>query len=588
MKKILFIALTALLFTGCESFLDTESYTKKNTGNYPMTANDALQMITGVYATLNKPLANCGNTYYFLSQLASDDMYGGGGENDKYFQTLDHLLYVNSDQFKTFWSDRYSGISRANMAIANLDKVEDENLRNQLMGEALTLRSFFYFELVQMFENVPLITEVPQTVGEVSEYPAQASADNIYAFIASGLQKAISIMPNDKYNALVSGEGHLSKWAAEALLARVWLFYTGFYGKTDLPVMDDEFNISGSIAKAEVISALEDCINNSGHSLAPDFRSIWAYTNSLSKKDYPYASSATTWLKDGTNPEVVFDIKCSHLASWSTTTGYSNQYMLFLSPRNDGDGDRYKKLFPFGQGWGAGPVSSRLWKEWQSKEPTDVRRAASIYSSEVECSDYAFGADAQMEETGFWNKKVVNITAAKNYNADGTIKDLYNHFTSSTDYYGDGEADDFQLGSEVNVILVRFADVLLMHSELTETADKMNLVRARAGLAPVSYSLENLQNERRWELAFEGLRWADMRRWGDTYCMNALTKQLGDDIYNRGVATTMKDQMAGYAARYQATRGFFMLPSSEVDLSNGVLKQNPGWGTDAIFVNWVD
>ncbi len=58
MKKILFIALAALLFSSCEAFLDTESYTKKNTGNYPKTADDAIQMVTGVYATLNRVLAN--------------------------------------------------------------------------------------------------------------------------------------------------------------------------------------------------------------------------------------------------------------------------------------------------------------------------------------------------------------------------------------------------------------------------------------------------------------------------------------------------------------------------------------------------
>ena len=175
MKKILYFAAIALMCMSCEDYLDTESYTKKNTGNYPQTSGDAIQMVTGVYATLNKPVANCGNTYYFASELASDDRFGGGGENDKDFQVLDHLMYTNMDRFKTFWSDRYSGISRANMAIANLDKVTDETLRSQLMGETLFLRAFFYNELVEMFGNIPLITEVPSTVGEASVYPDRKS-----------------------------------------------------------------------------------------------------------------------------------------------------------------------------------------------------------------------------------------------------------------------------------------------------------------------------------------------------------------------------------------------------------------------------
>jgi len=589
MKKILFIALAALLFSSCEAFLDTASYTKKNTGNYPKTADDAVQMVTGVYATLNKVLANCGNSYYFAAQLLSDDLFAGGGENDKHWTSLEHLMYVDQNQYNSFWSDRYSGISRANMAIANLDKVEDENLRNQLMGETLFLRALFYFELVQMFGDVPLITQVPQNVSEVAEYPAQSTQEEIFAFIAADLKKASDIMPSDPYNATISGEGHATRWAAQALLARVFLFYTGFYGKTELPMMDEEFNISGTVTKAEVIAALEDCINNSGHSLANGFRRIWPYSNSLSAKDYDYVSDLAAkgeyWLKDGTNPETVFAIKCSHLASWSTTIGYSNQYCLFFAIRNAGTSDQYKNLFPFGQGWGAGTVNPQLWDDWLEQEPTDMRRKASILAA-AERPNYVYGADALMEETTFWQKKVIAITGAKEYESDGSIKTLYNSFTSSTEYYGDGESDDFQLAHETDLVLVRFADVLLMHSELTETADGINRVRERAGLPAVSYSFEALQKERRFELAFEGLRWGDMRRWGDNYAIEALTGQLGQTIWNRGVQNVMKDQGAGYAARYQATRGFLPLPSSEVNLSDGVLVQNPGWGTDAVFGSW--
>lgn len=583
MKKVLYIAASALLFTSCESFLDTESYTKKTTGNYPVTEKDAIQLVTGVYATLNKPIANCQNTYFYLSELASDDRFGGGGENDKDMQVMDHLLYTNINRFQSFWSDRYSGINRANMAIANLDKVANETMRNQMMGETLTLRAFFYNELVEMFGSVPLITTVPQNVAEAQTYPAQSPVDEIYASIAADLKKAIEIMPNKKWNETVSGAGHLTKWTAEALLGRVFLFYTGFYGKESLPLMGEDGTISGSIGKDEVAAALKDCIDNSGHSLVSDYRSLWPYSNKLSKKDYPYVKNAPDWVKDGENPEQVFAIKCSHLADWSTTIGYSNQYMLHFAIRSHGGADQYKKLFPFGQGWGAGPVSPKLWKEWQAAEPNDPRREASILDGS-KTEGYIYGADKQMEETGLWQKKIVATTGAKEYNADGTIKTLFNSFTSSQDYYGDGADDDFQLGHEIDLNVIRFADVLLMHSEITKTADGMNRVRARAGLPAVTYSETALRNERRWELAFEGTRWADIRRWG--IAEQALSNQLGSDIWNRGVATVMKNQGAGYAARYAATKGFMPIPQSEIDLSNGVLKQNAGWDASAVFVSW--
>jgi len=390
-------------------------------------------------------------------------------------------------------------------------------------------------------------------------------------------------MPAKKWNETVTGNGHVTKWAAEALLARVYLFYTGFYGKDALPLLAADGTISGSISKAEVVTGLEDCIANSGQSLVTDYRSLWAYTNTLSKKDYPYAKDAPAWVKDGTNPETVFSIKFSHLASWATTTGYSNQYMLFFAIRGSGAANQYKNLYPFGQGWGAGPVSPKLWKEWKDAEPTDPRREASILDGS-QTTDYLYGADKQMEESGFWSKKVIATTGVKTYNTDGTLNALYNSFTSSTEYYGDGAADDFQLAHEVDLNVIRFSDVLLMQSELTGTADKMNIVRARAGLPAVAYSVTALRNERRWELAFEGTRWSDIRRWG--IAKEALSNQLGADIWNRGVATTMKNQGTGYSARYDATKGFMPIPQSEIDLSNGVLTQNAGWDQSALYVSW--
>lgn len=585
MKKILLFTATILTFSACEDFLDTESYTKKNTENYPTTEKDALEMVTGVYATMNNAMQNVQNTYFYAAELASDDRFGGGGENDKDMQVLDHLLYTNMDRFQTFWSDRYSGISRANMALAGLEKVENEELKNQLMGEVLILRAFFYNELVELFGNIPLITAVPSSVDEAISYPAQSSTDEVYGFIAADLKKAIEIMPAKRWNQTVSGTGHLTKWAAQALLARVYLFYTGFYGKDALPLTDAEGTVSGSLAKAEVVAGLEDCIANSGHALVSDFRSLWPYSNSVTKKDYPYVQDAPDWVRDGENPEQMFAIKCSHMADWSIRhNGYSNQYMLHFGIRDGGsDGDRYKKIFPLGYGWGAGPVSPKLWDEWETAEPTDMRREASIL--DVTTTDgYVYGEDKQMEESGFWQKKIVTTRAAKSYNPDGTINELYWNFSSSKEYFGDGEADDQQLSYEVDLTILRFADVLLMHSELTQTADGMNRVRERAGLPAVSYSDQALRNERRWELAFEGTRWSDIRRWG--IASQALTKQLGSQIWNRGVATTMKDQGAGYAARYEATKGFMPIPLSELELSGGMLKQNPGWDASALFVSW--
>lgn len=572
MKKILYLMLALLVCTSCEDFLDTKNLKKKDTTNFPKTATDADNMITGIYSTLNKAVSDYTSTNFFVSELASDDRFGGGGENDKAFQGIGHLMNSGPDLMKPFWVARYEGIFRANMALATLDNCEiDEATLNRYKGEAHFLRGFFLHDMAEVFGEFPLTLStdpinIPKTDPEL-----------IYGQIAYDLKQSIELMPSTKFNTLPSG--HATKWTAEALMARVFLFYTGFYGKTEMPLGDGTGQNVGTVSKTEVISWIDDCIANSGYSLVNDFRRLWPYTNPHTAEEYSYVSdlaqSGNTWVVDGsTNPEHVFVIKASNMADWGTVVGYSNQYILAFGMRADNGGE---DTFPFGVGWGAGPVNSTLWNDWEKAEPNDMRRKASILdiTDKEECKSYIYGADKQMEETGFWQKKYICIRA---HNSDGKLLNSFSSLMWTNN-------DDFQLRQVQDVVLVRFADVLLMQSELKENADGINQVRARAGLTPVGYSLDALKRERRFELAFEGRRWADIRRWGDATTL--LGKKEGAKIYNRGLEAIMKGFGGGYAARYNATKGFFPIPTSEIDLSEGVLTQNPGWGTaDVEYPGW--
>ena len=252
--------------------------------------------------------------------------------------------------------------------------------------------------------------------------------------------------------------------------------------------------------------------------------------------------------------------------------GYSNQYNLHFGLRAGNGGE---STFPYAQGWGAGPVNSELWNEWRNAEPNDIRRTASIMDAEAELEDYQWGQDTQMEETGYWQKKYMPISE---YNNDG-------EYTISYAILKDNAKVDYQLAHTQDLVLIRFADVLLMHSELSESATGINKVRARANLEPVTYSLTALKKERRWELSFEGLRYFDLMRWGDA--AEQLSKQEGVAIKNRGVDTVMKGFGGGYKARYEATGGFWPIPHSQVELSDGILTQNKGWGTTgAEYTGW--
>ncbi|MDR0230828.1 MAG: RagB/SusD family nutrient uptake outer membrane protein [Dysgonamonadaceae bacterium] len=586
MKKIInfiIVILAVSVFSSCEDFLDTQSFTQKNSETFPKTETDADQLLTGVYAVMSQLMNQEPSASYFLvSELASDDRFGGGGGfgNDGGMQAINHLLTKSVNTFRGFWERNYRGISRATATINALNVLDEGDLKNQKMGEAQVLRAYFYFELVQLLGNVPLIKGTPETVEDAMESPKQATQEEIFQQIGTDLWNAYSIMPSTKYTGVRSGV--ITKWAAAGMLARVWLFYTGFYEKTSLPIND-----GGEVTRAQVIAALKDCIDNSGHDLVSDFRSLWAYTNSVSKPDYPYAADAPTWIRDGSNPEQVFVVKCIGLNDWSNTgqNNFTNQLSLYFAIRNDAAKNRYENIFPMGQGWGIGPVSSRLWSQWQTDEPTDPRRKASIYNVEEESRGYTYGADGQMEETGLWQKKIVAIRAYGG-NANIPAGTFLNSFWSS-DKYESYTGDHFQVGHACDIPLMRFADILLMHSEVSGTADGMNRVRARVGLPGVGYSLAAIQRERRYELAFEGTRWGDIRRWH--IAEQALDDMYNSPIFNNGDLTAMKVQgnAGNISARYRATKGgFFMIPQYEIDLANGGLIQNEGWGPESILTEY--
>lgn len=568
MKKIIYLAAaTLLLFNSCDSFLDSESYEKKTLESFPRTLDDAKKSLTGVYSTLSLAINNPQMSHFYASELASDDRFGGGGENDKGMQSLDHLMNSSPSYFEPYWDARYKGIFRANTFFENFDKItewDSEEQKNQFKGETYFLRALFYFELSQMFGEVPL------TLKTEPENLPKSSADVTYAQITSDLKNAIELMSSKPYTSLESG--HATKWAAEALMARVFLFYTGYYGKENLPLPEE----GNFVSRSEVVTWIEDCISNSGHDLVSDFRNLWPYSNKYTAKNYDFdIKNNLKWEGDG-NKETVFAVKFGVKVDWGNDyiLGYSNQYLLHFGLR--GENGR-ENSFPFGAGWGAGPVNPNLWDEWKSAEPKDIRRLGSIMdvTDPSEVKKYTWGGDKQMEETGFWQKKYMPITA---YDDDNKFRVSYAIMT-------DGARDEMQLAHTQDLVLIRFADVLLMHSELKQDAIGLNKVRARVGLSPVGYSLDAIKRERRWELSFEGLRYFDIMRWGEA--ADLLSKQEGVAIKNRGVDAVMRGFGGGYRARFNATGGFWSIPQSQIELSDGILIQNKGWvGADAEFIGW--
>lgn len=580
MKKFInILGAAAIVLGGVTSCtLDAVNYVEKTPENFPVTSDDASQALAGIYQNLSLVCANPQMSFLYLSMLASDDNLGGGGTNDKLMQAMDLLLNYQTNMTHQFWSDRYQGINRANSLLTGVENIDlEESERNQVVGEAKFMRAFFYYELASQYGRVPLALSTEEAE------PIQPTAAELWGQILMDLRDAASSMP-----AVRKTDGHVDKYTAEAMLGRAWLFYTGMYGNGDdlaaltsttyNPLTEVALPDGTTLTKQEVISYIDDCVNNSGYSLVSDFRNLWAYTNRCTVEDYDYTKGqGLKWVEDdaAVNPESMFAIKFNKLASWQTTIGYANGYALHFGVRG---GQDYAKTFPFGQGWGAGPVAPNLVNDWNAAESGDMRREASVQNVK-DLPAYTYGGWSDfVQETDYYNKKSSSVSAQ--YTDDsGTLQ--YAPVFEYVMYGENGWQNDnlMQTGNIHDLVLIRFADVLLMQSELKEDVTGINRVRARAGLAPIGgYSLTALQNERRWELAFEGVRWNDIRRWH--IAAAALEKQTNQPVYYMGTAAKNTAHSGGYAARYNATAGFFKIPETEVSLSNGTLVQNEGW-TDA-------
>lgn len=590
MKKIYLYVASMVVTLGLAScgINDVENTGEMAAGSFPVSKEDGNAALAGIYENLNNCMQDPQNSsFIYNALLASDDMLGGGGDNDKLMQAEDLLTNYMNDMTNNLWAKKYEGINRANSLIQSLPGTSmDEDVKNQYMGEALFLRAYYYYTLASMYGNVPVRT-VPG-----SEAVSQGEITDVWKQILQDLRDAVKIMPAKQTSA--ANAGHVDKYAAEAMLGRAWLFYAGmFCNGTSLENMVSEtYNEDAitsvelpdgtTLTKDDVIKAIDDCVANSGYSLVPDFRNLWAYTNRCTVEDFNLTKGkGLKWVEDDNtvNPESMFAIKFNKFASWSTTIGYANGLALHFGVRG---GQAYGKTFPFGQGWGAGPVAPNLVNDWKAAEPSDARRDATI-ADWKNYPEYTKGGWTDfVQETDYYGMKLCPVSA-KNANVDGGYSCTFENVMYPGNWSVAG-SENMQLNNIHDLVLIRFADVLLMQSELKKDIEGINRVRARAGLKGIkAYSLEALQNERRWEFACEGLRWNDIRRWH--IAGKALDKQLNQPTYHAGKPDTNKAHNGGYSARYKATAGFQKMPDTQVGM--GIVVQNPGWtGADSEYQGW--
>lgn len=214
---------------------------------------------------------------FILGDIASGDMnkkWNPDGDQAWIDEVASFNFTSMNGAFNGIWAYDYEGISRVNASIATL---EDDQImgsidvspanRSRMLGESYFLRAFYYFDLVNNFGGVPLLTKPLENFNQAYEVTARATEEEVYKQIKADLEKAVANLPNAKY-ASETDKWRASKGAAQALLAKVALYNTdwssvislvneletwGFYSLNDRYF--DAFDATKKFQENEVIFA---------------------------------------------------------------------------------------------------------------------------------------------------------------------------------------------------------------------------------------------------------------------------------------------------------------------------------------------
>lgn len=549
------------LMSSCsDSFLDVNSKTESNTETFYKTESDAWRALIGCYAGWRETTSSGTIPIVMSSIMQSDECLAGAGVNDAYnFDVVDQFDQSKAPSYTNLWQSDwktyYAAIYRCNELITRQDQIawKDSTLRNQYIGEARALRALCYFDMVRMFENIPLLT-TPS-----AENVPQAQPDEVYDLIFSDLKFAAEHIPATAYpkSNAASNDGHISSYGAKGIMARAYLYYAGRFGKEP-----------AGCTKAEALAACEDIISSNEFELIPQFKNLWPASSS-NALDAAANGTYEEWLANTTyagpgNKEFVISMKCNYTQDYNGNND-GNRWMINLGIR----GIQSIDCSPYGYGWGICTVNPALLAAYGDG---DHRKAATIIDIAGEGIDQKTDftkncINDQREYTGYYIKKYTPMATT-----DCTpLAILW------------GAPGDAMTSQWQDVVILRYSDVLLMAAELgSGNAQKyFNMVRQRAYTAEdgkldkryteVSATKDNILKERRLEFAFEGIRYYDLLRQGIDVAANTIAGTI--QVSNGGQPATVTTT----AANIKKKNGLCQIPNNQITLSNNVLKQNAGW-----------
>lgn len=517
----------------CKKFLEESPEGFIKTDNFYKTQTDAVNAVGAVYyllnaggSTLQSPYNTLFNTG--LNFMADDEFPGPGATNPDVRSMANNLHTSTNLRVYELWQQHYAAIKKANLALEKISTINfDANLKQRLLGETKFLRALYYFNLVRLYGDIPLITAT-QTGITAADYAVERTpSPQVYQQIQQDLIDAASVLPNS-YSA--PDVGRATKGAALALLAKVYLT------KASLPLNISAHYQDAVTTAEQVLSPADGGSGVYNYALQVNYSNVFLpafKNNSEHIFSAQFKSSATS---NGALTQGNFQNPRSIRAQVPGLAGFYTDQVCFYTVDDvtkPGGKDKFFSVF-------------KLYK------PGDKRRDVTFVTN------YKSPANGKLYGG-------LNDPAIKGSKLDSTPYFNKTWDPNSTAVTGESAA---------NVAIIRYAELLLIHSEAenelngptSKAYNSLNKVRNRAGLPNLTSGLtkdqfrDSLYLDRRLELVFEYQRWFDLVREKDA---------SGNSIFVKTLHAAGK-QNAGEKHRLHP------IPQQELDL-NKRLTQNPGY-----------
>lgn len=472
-KGLAITLLTSLSFSNiaCSgSYLDeVENSGAFKTDMYFQNEQQSFSALVSVYDVLRKYSGGFENTVTFFN-AGSDDFYSGGGHSNDGagIQGINNYSLNPNTMPASYWRDYYQGIARANLLIERVPGASmSDDLKKRFTAEAKVLRSLYYFELVRMFGNIPLILKTIKFDDDYWNIP-QAKSSEVYAQIESDINAAI---PDLMMTANGNDKGRITQGTARAILGKIYLY---------------DKKMTEAAAQFAEVNGTPGGTSQYGYKLVEKYADLFKVGPETSD---PYKFSTESIL------EVMHTNKGnSDWGFWGQGKDEGNSINAMVGPRsyslknipNNDAPDIYS-------GWAFNTVTDDFVNFMQD----DPRLNVTVFNAKKLVAEGKISYSPAFADTGYFLNKYLPTNALK----------------SSLP----GPAE---LNFRQNYIAIRLADTYLMEAEALGAAGGraqalLDAVRARVGLPSVPVSMQAIKDERRRELAGEGHRWFDLVRWGD-------------------------------------------------------------------------